>query len=44
MTNKIMHGTQYEWQLGDDDPKILVISNQPERWKHAEISVLALMG
>ena len=43
MTNKVMHGIGYKWQLGDD-PKILVISNQPDRWHHAEISIVALMG
>ncbi len=45
MTNKLMHGTEYEWQLGGDDhPKIIVRSNDPDRWRSAEISVEALMA
>jgi hypothetical protein len=44
MTNKLMHGTHYEWRLGGDDPKIIIHSNQPERWRSAEIGVEALMA
>ena len=44
MTNKLMHGTEYEWRLGGDDPKILVHSDQPDRWRSAEISLQALMA
>jgi hypothetical protein len=44
MINKLMHGTEYKWQLGGDDPKIIVLSDQPERWRSAEISVQALMA
>ena len=44
MTNKIMHGTKFEWRLGGDSPTIIVYSNQPERWKCAEINVVTLMG
>jgi hypothetical protein len=44
MTNKLIHGTKYEWQLGGDDPSIIVHSNQPERWQSAEIKMVALMG
>jgi hypothetical protein len=44
MTNKLMHGSKYEWRLGGDDPKIVVHSDQPERWRAAEISVQALMA
>jgi hypothetical protein len=43
LTNKAMHGTRYEWRLEGEDPKIIVHSDQPERWKYAEISVIALM-
>ncbi len=43
MTNKIMHGTSYEWRLGDDDPKIVIHSNQPDRWRSAEVSIVRLM-
>jgi hypothetical protein len=44
MTNKIMHGTYYEWRLGTDDPKIVIVSDQPTRWQTAEISVISLMA
>ncbi len=44
MTNKIMHGAHFEWRLGGDDPKIVIGSNQPERWQSAEISMIRLMG
>jgi hypothetical protein len=44
MTNKVMHGTNFEWRLGGDDPKIVVHSNQPDRWQYAEISIVAVMG
>jgi hypothetical protein len=44
MTNKVMHGTRFEWRLGTDDPKIVVHSNQPDRWQSAEISIFHLMG
>jgi hypothetical protein len=43
MTNKLMHGSAYEW-IGGDEPKIIVRSNQPERWRTGEISVWALMA
>jgi hypothetical protein len=44
LTNKATHGSKYEWILEGEDPKIIVHSDQPERWKHAEISVIALMA
>lgn len=44
MTNKIMHGTHYEWRLGNDDPKVVIGSDQPERWQSAEVSIFCLMG
>jgi hypothetical protein len=44
MTNKLIHGTEYEWQLGGDDPKIIVHANLLERWHRAEISIEALMA
>jgi hypothetical protein len=45
LTDKIMHGSQFEWRLCDPThPKISVHSNEPERWQRAEISILALMG
>ena len=44
MTNKVMHGTRYEWRLGDDNPIIVIHSNQPDRWQIAELSIIRLMG
>jgi hypothetical protein len=44
MTNKAMHGTRYEWRLEGDKPKIIVHSDQPDRWQYAEISIIALMS
>lgn len=44
ITNKIMHGTHYEWRLGNDDPKVIISSDQPDRWQNAEISLFRLMG
>jgi hypothetical protein len=44
MTNKLIHGDSYEWQLGGDDPRIIVHSNEPKRWRSAEIGVVRLMG
>jgi hypothetical protein len=44
MTNKVMHGTRFEWRLGTDDPKIVIHSNQPDRWQSAEISIIELMA
>jgi hypothetical protein len=43
MTNKIIHGVGYQWQLEGDDPKIIVLSNRPDRWRLAEIDIQALM-
>ena len=44
LTNKAMHGTKYEWRLGGKDPTIIVHSGQPDRWKYAEIDIIALMA
>jgi hypothetical protein len=44
LTKKIIQGRQFEWRLCDPThPKIIVVSNEPERWRHAEISIVALM-
>jgi hypothetical protein len=43
MTNKIMHGTHYEWRLGGENPKIVIGSDQPDRWQSAEISIIDLI-
>jgi hypothetical protein len=44
MTNKIMHGSHYEWRLGDDKPTVIISSDQPDRWQNAELSLVHLMG
>ena len=44
MTNKIMHCVRHEWQLGTDDPKIILHSDQPKRWQVAEIRIVELMA
>jgi len=44
MTNKIIHGSHYEWRLGDDNPMIVIHSNEPQRWQTAELSIIRLMG
>ena len=43
MTNKVLHGTSYEWRLGTDDPVIVIHSDKPERWQTAELNIPALM-
>jgi hypothetical protein len=43
MTNKIIHAHHIEWDFSiPDDPKLVCISRQPERWLHAEVQVVAL--
>jgi hypothetical protein len=43
LTNKIIHAHHLEWDLSTpDDPKLICISRQPERWLRAEIEVVAL--
>lgn len=45
LTNKIMHAEKFEWELSDpDNPKIICHSNDPARWKSAEIDVMQLMA
>ena len=39
----IMHGTRFEWSLGTDNPKVIIHSNEPDRWKSAELHIVALM-
>jgi hypothetical protein len=44
LTDKIIKAERFEWRLCDSScPKIIVSSNEPERWQHAEISVMALI-
>ena len=43
MTNKIIHAHHLEWDFSIcDDPKLVCISRQPERWFKAEVQVVAL--
>ena len=43
LTNKIIHAHHLEWDFTvSDDPSIICISRQPERWLKAEIAVVAL--
>ena len=45
LTNKIMHAEKFEWQLSDsDNPTIICRSNDPTRWRSAEIDLTALMA
>jgi hypothetical protein len=45
LTNKIMHAEKFEWELSDpDNPKVLCHSNDPARWKSAEINLTTLMA
>lgn len=45
MTNKVIHGSYFEWQLhGPDGPKIIVSPHPAERWVSADIEVYALMA
>ncbi len=43
LTNKIIHAPRLEWNFSTlDDPKLICISRQPERWLTAEINIVAL--
>ena len=43
LTNKVIHAHHLEWDFTTpDDPKIVCISRQPDRWVKAEASVVAL--
>ena len=43
LTNKIVHAHHLEWDFSTpDDPKLVCISRQPDRWLKAEIEVVAL--
>jgi hypothetical protein len=43
LTNKIMHASNLEWNFSDpDEPKLICISPDPDRWVRAEIHVVAL--
>lgn len=43
LTNKVIHAHHLEWDFSaPDDPKLVCISRQPERWLKAEAQVVAL--
>lgn len=44
LTNKLMHGQRYEWKLRTDDPTIIVHAKDTDRWRTAEIRIVALMS
>lgn len=41
-TNKVIHASAFRWELLDG-PKIVCVSNDPERWHSADIQVECLM-
>lgn len=43
LTNKIIHAQQLNWDLTvHDNPKLICISRQPDRWFRAEVELVAL--
>lgn len=45
MTNKIIHATAFVWEFDErNGPKIICVSNDPPRWKQAEIDLFRLIG
>ncbi len=43
MSNKIVHAQDLKWDTrSSKEPKLICISNQPDRWQSAEIDVLKL--
>jgi hypothetical protein len=44
VTNKIIHGSRYEWRLGNDDPSIVIHADAPEKWQSAEVRIVDLMA
>jgi hypothetical protein len=45
LTNKIIHAHHLEWDFSTpDEPKVVCISRQPDRWLKAELEVVALAG
>jgi len=43
MTNKIIHAHQLDWDFSvQENPMLICISSQPERWSTAEVEVVAL--
>jgi hypothetical protein len=45
LTNKIIHGAEFQWDFRRPlSPKIICLSDEPERWQRAEVEVTALMS
>ncbi len=44
MTNKIMHGAMFKWQLRTESPYVVINSARPDRWKIAHLEMEALMA
>lgn len=43
MTNKVVHGSRFEWIL-NDEPSVVCHSGEPTRWLKAEIKIVPLMA
>jgi hypothetical protein len=42
LTNKVIHASDWKWDVGDGDrPKLVCISNDPDRWTKAEVDIVA---
>ncbi len=45
MTNKVMHGAEFRWELGKDDgPRVVITPHDEKRWRFAQVEVNALMA
>jgi hypothetical protein len=45
MTNKVMHAKSFEWDLSNPmAPKVVCLPHDEQRWKRAEINLIALMA
>lgn len=45
MTNKVIHGAEFQWQLRSaDDPYVVITSARPERWQRAQLEMESLMA
>jgi hypothetical protein len=45
MTNKLIHSASFEWNLADpENPIIVCLPHDKERWVRAEIQILAIMA
>lgn len=45
MTNKVIHGTNFEWDFAEENaPRIVIASGDVQRWREAQLNVTALMA